>query len=85
MTWQLVQVGMLRERPVVFVGSHWRGLFDWMRGTVLEGGYINPRDFELVRLVEDPKDAVAVIADAKAAFDARRPARVLKPLRGASE
>ena len=85
MTWQLVQVGMLRERPVVFVGAHWRGLFEWMRGTVLQGGYINPRDFDLVRLVEDPQEAVAHIAEAKAAFDARRPPRILKPLRGATE
>ena len=85
MTWQLVQVGMLRERPVVFVGAHWRGLFDWMRSTVLQGGYINPRDFDLVRLVEDPAEAVAVVAEAKAAFEARRPPRVLKPLRGATE
>jgi len=85
MTWQLVQVGMLRERPVVFVGAHWRGLCEWMRGTVLEGGYINPRDFDLVRLVEDPAEAVAVVAEAKAAFDARRPPRILKPLRGATE
>jgi hypothetical protein len=85
MTWQLVQVGMLRERPVVFVGAHWRGLFEWMRSTVLQGGYVNPRDFDLVRLVDDPLEAVALIGEAKAAFDARRPARVLKPLRGATE
>ena len=85
MTWQLVQVGMLKERPVVFVGPHWRGLLDWMRQAMLEDGYINSRDIDLVRLVDDPRDAVGIIAEAKRAFDARRPARVLKPSVGATE
>lgn len=85
MTWQLVQVGMLRERPVVFVGEYWRGLLDWMREAMLSGGYINARDFELVRQVDDPAEAVSIVAEAKKAFDARRTARILKPSPGASE
>jgi uncharacterized protein (TIGR00730 family) len=85
MTWQLVQVGMLRERPVVFVGEHWRGLLEWMKETMLKGGYLNPRDFDLVSLVDDPKDAVAIVAEAKKAFDARRPPRILRPAPGSSE
>ena len=72
MTWQLVQVGMLKDRPVVFVGPHWRGLLDWMNETMLGGGYVNARDFDLVRIVDDPRDAVAIVAEAKKAFDARR-------------
>lgn len=85
MTWQLVQVGMLRERPVVFVGAHWKGLLEWMREAMLSGGYINARDFELVRQVDDPRDAVAIVAEAKKAFDARRTAKILKPAPGATE
>jgi len=85
MTWQLVQVGMLRERPVVFVGAHWRGLLEWMRQAMLEGGYVAARDFDLVRQVDDPHEAVTIVAEAKAAFDARRPARILRPKPGASE
>lgn len=75
MTWQLVQVGMIRERPVVFVGEHWRGLLDWMRGTLLTGGYVSARDFDLIQLVDRPEDAIAIVAEAKKAFDARRALR----------
>lgn len=75
MTWQLVQVGMLRERPVVFVGEHWRGLLDWMRQAMLREGYLGERDLELVRLVDDPREAVRIVAESKQAFDARRPPR----------
>jgi len=75
MTWQLVQVGMLKDRPVVFVGPHWRGLLEWMNETMLGGGYVNARDFDLVRIVDDPRDAVAIVAEAKKAFDARRVTR----------
>lgn len=72
MTWQLIQVGMLRERPVVFVGEHWRGLLDWMRTTMVPSGYIHAEDLDQVRIVDDPRDAVAIVAEARAAFDARR-------------
>lgn len=79
MTWQLVQVGMLREHPVVFVGPHWRGLLDWMRTEMLREGYIDARDLDVVRQVDDPMDAVAIIAEAKRAFDARRVAKLQRP------
>lgn len=72
MTWQLMQVGMLRDRPVVFVGEHWRGLLAWMRESMLEGGYVNARDLDHVRLVDDPAEAIEIVAEARRAFDARR-------------
>lgn len=71
MTWQLMQVGMLRDRPVVFVGAHWTGLLTWMRETMVAGGYVNARDLELVSVVHDPAEAVAIVAGAKRAFEAR--------------
>lgn len=81
MTWQLVQVGMLRDRPVVFVGAQWRGLLTWMKGTMIESGYIGERDFSLVDLVEDPREAVAIVAAARKAFDERREGKAPGPLR----
>lgn len=80
MTWQLLQVGMIKERPVVFVGAHWRGLLDWMRATMADGGFMSPRDLDLVRIVDDPKDALAIVAAARAAFDERRRAAAPRPV-----
>jgi hypothetical protein len=85
MTWQLVQVGMMRDRPVVFVGERWRGLLDWMRGAMLKDGYIDAGDLDVVRQVDDPADAVAIVAEAKSAFDERRAARHLRPAPGVAE
>jgi hypothetical protein len=47
---------------------------DWVRGTLAEGGFVSPRDLDLVHLTDDVEEAVAVMAQADAARpDRRRP------------
>ena len=58
----LIQTGKTAKFPVVLMGTaYWEGLLDWIRGTLLEGGYISPDDPDLVTLTDDPAEAVAVI------------------------
>lgn len=57
----LVQTHKAPERPVVLIGSeYWRGLVDWLRGTVAGCGNISPLDPELFCVTDDVKEAVAV-------------------------
>ncbi|WP_169164703.1 TIGR00730 family Rossman fold protein [Cellulomonas taurus] len=60
----LVQTHKVVEFPIVLVGTdYWRGLLDWARGPVLERGMISEADLALIRLVDDPAEAVQIVAD----------------------
>ncbi|MGC3952932.1 MAG: TIGR00730 family Rossman fold protein [Propionicimonas sp.] len=55
----LVQTGKVRSFPIVLYGSEfWSGMLDWLRGTMLEHGYIAERDLELLQVADDPAEAV---------------------------
>ena len=58
----LIQTRKTARFPVVLMGSdYWAGLVDWIRGTLLEGGFISPDDPDLFVLTDDPAEAVDVI------------------------
>jgi uncharacterized protein (TIGR00730 family) len=58
----LVQTGKIRRFPILLFGSdYWRGLIDWVKGTMLGHGCISPEDLDLYHLVDDPADAVEII------------------------
>ncbi len=55
----LTQTGKLDPFPIVLFGSeYWRGLLDWLDSTVLKEGKISSSDRSLIRLTDDPADAV---------------------------
>ena len=57
----LVQTHKVARTPVVLFGTeYWRGLMDWLEGTVLEAGAISPLDPELVVVTDDEDEAVRV-------------------------
>ncbi|HMB52545.1 MAG TPA: LOG family protein [Thermoanaerobaculia bacterium] len=68
MVWQLLQVGLLEERPLVFVGEMWEGLRDWFEHEVVAAGLASPRDLELVHWVRTDEEALAVIREARDRF-----------------
>ncbi len=58
----LIQTRKTARFPVVLMGTaYWQGLIDWIRGTLLDGGYISPDDPDLFTLTDDPEEAVDVI------------------------
>ena len=60
----LSQTGMGRRIPVILIDSaFWGGLLDWIRGAMLGNGLISPEDLDLIRVVEDPAEAVDAIFD----------------------
>ena len=57
----LVQTHKIKETPVALVGEgYWRGLFDWIEGTVRGAGMIGELDHRMVKITDDVDEAVAV-------------------------
>jgi uncharacterized protein (TIGR00730 family) len=58
----LIQTRRIKPFPVILAGkAYWTGLLDWVRGTLLGGGYISPEDLDLVAVLDDPNEIVATI------------------------
>ncbi|MFH6603971.1 TIGR00730 family Rossman fold protein [Maribacter algicola] len=59
----LIQTNKIEKFPIILVGTDfWKGLFDWVKNTMLEAGNISPHDLDLVKLV-DTEDEVLEIID----------------------
>ncbi len=55
----LVQTRKVTSFPIVLVGTaYWSGLVGWLRATVLERGAIGAKDLDMLRLTDDPAEAV---------------------------
>ena len=49
---------------VVLVGrSYWQGLLDWVRGNTRERGYIAPEDLDIIKVTDEPAEAVAHVCE----------------------
>ena len=61
MVWQLLQVRMLRDRPLIFVGPMWRGLRDWIERDIIQRGMASPPDLDIAVWVDTIDGAVEVV------------------------
>jgi uncharacterized protein (TIGR00730 family) len=61
----LIQTRKTGRFPVVLVGTtYWKGLIDWLKGTMLEQERnINPADLDLMAVVDTADEAVQHIED----------------------
>jgi len=51
----LIQTKKIRMFPIFLVGTKfWGGLLDWIKETMLEGGYISAGDLDLITVTDDP-------------------------------
>jgi uncharacterized protein (TIGR00730 family) len=58
----LVQTKKVTRFPIVLFGvSYWRGLVDWVRGTLIAEGKASPADLQLLHLTDDVDEAVALV------------------------
>ena len=54
----LIQTGKIQNFPVILFGStYWRGLMDWIKGTLLSDGKISPEDLDLLVVTDDIEEA----------------------------
>jgi uncharacterized protein (TIGR00730 family) len=58
----LIQTHKVQDFPVILMGTeYWSGMIDWIRKALLAESAINPEDVDLLRLTDDPKEAVRII------------------------
>jgi uncharacterized protein (TIGR00730 family) len=68
MVLQLLQVRMLRDRPLVFVGPMWRGLRAWIEEEIMARALAAPGDLDVAVWVDDLEQALAVVERARDDF-----------------
>ena len=55
----LIQTGKIGSFPVVLVDSgYWAEMLDWVRGEMLADGLVSEEDLALLRLTDEPSEAV---------------------------
>jgi uncharacterized protein (TIGR00730 family) len=53
----LIQTEKIKSFPVYLVGKeYWKGLLDWLKNTALAQANIKPKDFDLIRISDDPDE-----------------------------
>lgn len=60
----LVQTRRIPAFPIILFGkTYWRGMFDWISSTMEPAGMITPGDLDLLRVTDDPAEAVKWIVE----------------------
>ena len=58
----LIQTKRIRSFPVILIDSrYWKGLFDWIKTTLIKERSISESDLDLLSLVDTPEEAVRII------------------------
>jgi len=58
----LIQTNRIPCFPVILVGSdYWEGLIGWMKGVMLKTGKISKSDFNLLTIIDEPKEIVKAV------------------------
>ncbi len=83
MVFQLLQVRMLRDRPLIFVGPMWRGLRTWVESEIVGRGLASPADLDVAVWVDNIEQALEVVREARDDF-LRRHKVILPPVRETS-
>jgi hypothetical protein len=61
----LIQTATIRHFPTILLGDgEWDGLIDWLRARALAEARIDPADLELLRVVREPAEVCAIVAEA---------------------
>jgi uncharacterized protein (TIGR00730 family) len=61
----LIQTKKVNHFPVILYDSkYWKGLIDWIRGTMLTTEKIDPEDAGLLLLADDPQEICKIVIDA---------------------
>jgi uncharacterized protein (TIGR00730 family) len=74
----LIQTGKVTHFPVVlFHREHWAQMLDWLRGELLDDGFISPEDVDLLSVTDDVGEAVEVVVSSYERRSAQAAARAL--------
>lgn len=60
----LIQTNKIARKPIVFLGTkYWKGLFEWIKSTMIDEGNISAEDLDLYAVFDDEEEAVKYIDD----------------------
>ena len=59
--WQLMQVNHISARPIILVGSMWRGLIDWIKQNSLKKDLISKEDFDNIYVVDNIQEVTKML------------------------
>ncbi len=58
----LIQTQKISHLPLIMMGSdYWKGLIDWLKKEMLGEKYINPEDIDMIKVTDDPDEAISTI------------------------
>lgn len=58
----LIQTNKIERFPIILVGTEfWKGLFGWIKETLLEEKNISPKDLDLIHLVDTADEVVSIL------------------------
>jgi uncharacterized protein (TIGR00730 family) len=61
----LIQTGKLYDFPIIMMGKdYWSGFHEWMQTTLVKEATVHARDLNLIKLTDDPEEAIKIICDA---------------------
>ncbi|MBF0218313.1 MAG: TIGR00730 family Rossman fold protein [Gammaproteobacteria bacterium] len=60
----LIQTKKIYHMPIILFGTaYWSGLLQWIRGTVMQSGMIDPDDINLITTTDDPHEVVRLMVE----------------------
>lgn len=68
MVWQLLQVRMLHDRTLIFVGPMWQGLRSWIETDIVGRGLASPGDLNIAVWVDTIEEALGAVQKARDEF-----------------
>ena len=61
-TLTLIQTTKITQMPLVLMGTaFWKGLIDWVGGSLDGNSYIDKADLDLLKITDDPLEAISII------------------------
>jgi uncharacterized protein (TIGR00730 family) len=63
-TWQLMQVKMISNIPIILIGDMWSAFGLWIKKWALKNKFLDQKDFTLLHLVDNYTDALEILKNA---------------------
>ena len=60
-TWQLLQVHMIQDIPIILLGKMWQDLVQWIKKWPLQNGFLKQEDVDLLTVVDTYEEALEII------------------------
>ena len=67
-TWQLTQVKMKHDMPIILLGDMWPEFLNWIKKWSLKNKLLEQKDIELLFLVKNNEEALIIIKKAHEKF-----------------